>query len=58
MLISLEGEDYHFGLFYLVRLNGCYGHNRVLWGSHIQYFFVLSGCYWLNCVLRGSINLS
>ena len=57
-MISLEREDYHFGPFYLVRLNGCYGHNCVLGGSHIQYYVVLRGCYWLNCVLRGSINLS
>ena len=56
--ISVEGEDYHFGLFYLVCLNRCFGHNRVLGGSHIQNYFVLKGSYWLNCVLKSSINLS
>ena len=29
--------------FYLVSLNGCYGHNCVLGGSHIQYYFVFRG---------------
>ena len=39
--ISLEGEDYHFGPFDLVRVNGCYGHNCVLGSSHIQYYLSL-----------------
>ena len=42
-MISLGREDYHFGPFYLVRLNGYYGHNCVQGGSHIQYCLSLGG---------------
>ena len=63
-MISLEGENYHFGPFDLVRVSGCYGHNCVLGGSHIQYYLSLGavlicpkGVLWLICVLRGKFHL-